>query len=169
MVNNKVLNVLAILFPLLGVLCVILYSATAGTWKPILQGFSVCFLLGGASFVFGGLIGFLFGIPRTVVDESNSTQRRYIPNTNLEKVSDWLTKVLIGAGLTQGSDILRFIKKIADYTAKDLSLFGEEAMFLSGGISYFGICGFFAGYLGTRIMLPKIFAGSEGDRGVEKQ
>lgn len=169
MVNNKTLNVLAILFPVLGVLCIVLYSVTSNNFQAVLQGFSVCFLLGGASFVFGGLVGFLFGIPRTVVDEANSTQRRYIPNTNLEKVSDWLTKVLIGAGLTQGSDILRFIKKVAEYTAKDLTLFGDETMFLSGGISYFGICGFFAGYLGTRIMLPKIFAGSEGDRGIEKQ
>src|ERR1700722_12912182 len=60
----------------------------------------------------GGLVGFLFGIPRQLqqtatnagnADDSKVDQREE-PRplaTNLEQVSDWLTKIFFGAGLTQ--------------------------------------------------------------------
>jgi hypothetical protein len=63
----------------------------------------------------GSLIGFLFGIPRTLQLEVPITPKtqdagksdgkddsfRQNVNTNLEQISDWLTKILVGVGLTQ--------------------------------------------------------------------
>lgn len=59
-------------------------------------------LIASASFLAGGLVGFLFGIPRAVQGStapSGATQ--YQANTNLEQVSDWLTKIIVGVGLVQ--------------------------------------------------------------------
>lgn len=54
-------------------------------------------LLGATALSVGAFFGFLFGMPRSAADGNES----YKPSTNLEQVSDWLTKILIGAGLVQ--------------------------------------------------------------------
>ncbi len=67
--------------------------------------FSVACMSAGASMLGGGLFGFLFGIPRSLQaqkDEVAASGREpaaekpsgYGPNTNLEQISDWLTKIL---------------------------------------------------------------------------
>jgi hypothetical protein len=53
-----------------------------------------------AASLVGGFLGFLFGIPRS----SNGLDSKKTPfgyNTNLEQVSDWLTKIIVGVSLTQ--------------------------------------------------------------------
>src|SRR6185503_13654313 len=50
----------------------------------------------------GALLGFVFGIPKTL--QSNAPpaadgKAAYQVNTNLEQISDWLTKMLVGVGL----------------------------------------------------------------------
>ena len=64
------------------------------------------FMVGLASLAAGALVGFLFGVPRYRTEQSTPTTAqaasnltasglpRYIPNTNLEQISDWLTKYL---------------------------------------------------------------------------
>src|SRR4051812_47035222 len=49
----------------------------------------------------GVILGFLFGIPRTDKKESPTEEERilYIDNTNLEEISDWLTKIIVGLSL----------------------------------------------------------------------
>lgn len=54
-----------------------------------------------AAQVTGILIGFLFGLPQAVTPSQSSPQARYLPSANLPEVSDWLTKLLLGAGLVQ--------------------------------------------------------------------
>jgi len=64
-------------------------------------------LVGAASISVGSLLGFLFGMPRAMVAPSTSEETdaaapmTYRPSTNLEQVSDWLTKILIGVGLVE--------------------------------------------------------------------
>ncbi|GAA0250362.1 hypothetical protein GCM10010492_58150 [Saccharothrix mutabilis subsp. mutabilis] len=70
------------------------------------------FLLFCASLLAGGSLGFLFGLPRSrfaekVLDKDDggessgklSTGSRYVANSNLVKVSDWLTTVVVGLTL----------------------------------------------------------------------
>jgi hypothetical protein len=52
-----------------------------------------------ASACLGGLAGFIFAIPRA--REKDGTQFSYLANTNLEQISDWLTKILVGISLIQ--------------------------------------------------------------------
>ncbi len=74
--------------------------------------------------------------------------------TNLEEIADWLTKILLGAGLTQISAIGRNIYRWAQ------SVPTENPQAAAAGVpiilaiwSYFFILGFFMGYLMTRLFL----------------
>ena len=93
---------LSLALPVLGGIWIIIYSfATPGQhWSYLGTGMLTAL----AAFVAGCFIGFLFGIPRAV----SSGQLRheqgsvaYTPSSNLAEVSDWLTKLLLGAGLVQ--------------------------------------------------------------------
>ena len=131
-------------------------------------------LLGGAAGLSGGLIGFIFGIPRMLASETAPAQPilpgesspRSRPNTNLEQISDWLTKVLVGASLTSLSGIPSFLKGLADYFEK-----GAYAGMPGGGtlpifiIIYFAAGGFFWSYIETRTYLTWLFE-SYGGSGV---
>jgi hypothetical protein len=126
-----------------------------------------CLLVTGAALVVGGLTGFLFGIPRTVqsAKTDDDGNENYVSNTNLEQISDWLTKIIVGLGLTQ-------ITKIpAELDALGLQL---APVFGSGNIGwiaalatviYFLINGFLFGYLWTRIyfkvVLQRVNSGME--------
>jgi tetratricopeptide (TPR) repeat protein len=102
----------------------------------------------------GGLIGFLFALPRKNRDKEDLNQSQkseYLSNTNLEEVSDWLTKMLIGVGLTQLIYVPKYLKILSEYV-----LTNPAAFFLLI-IVYFLIVGFGSIYLWTRIYLKPKF------------
>ena len=106
------------------------------------------FVLFGAAAAIGAGLGFLFGLPRSrYADQggSNETAKQtgtsggatampksahYLTNSNLIKVSDWLTTIIIGVGLVN-------LVKIGP-AAGDLSTFLEESL---GGAPYAGVVG----------------------------
>jgi hypothetical protein len=49
-----------------------------------------------ALFVAGCILGFLFGIPKVLKESSSSTVGSFSDNANLEEISDWLTKIIVG-------------------------------------------------------------------------
>jgi len=71
----------------------------------------------------GAFVGFIFGLPRTLDAESRTklldavqkndtvaaSHAAMAANTNLERVSDWLTTLLIGATLVQIKDIVIWV------------------------------------------------------------
>ena len=91
-------------------------------------------------------------------DNSNS-QSRLVTNTNIEQVSDWLTKILVGVGLINFKEISGFIDRLSDLLAASLKTQGApagKAMALSL-IVYFFVVGLIQGYLLTRLFLSKQF------------
>jgi hypothetical protein len=80
-------------------------GADVGEWLTI--AFAAA-LVSMASACVGALVGFTFGIPRALqspdsqgTQSSDSQGTRYLPNTNFEQISDWLTKILVGISLVQ--------------------------------------------------------------------
>ncbi|MFF2081842.1 hypothetical protein ACFVXG_44610 [Kitasatospora sp. NPDC058162] len=134
---------------LLGLLLFALGRAQA--WQALGGGLVVA----GASTVLGGALGFLFGVPR-VKSGSGEPQGSYAPNTNLEQVSDWLTKVLLGVGLTQLGSLGERLHQLG--TALAPALGGEDAAVPFGAalVLYFLVLGFLAGWLVTRLALPRV-------------
>jgi hypothetical protein len=93
----------------LAVAALVLYGWSVGSAALVF----IEFLVGAGSLSVGALIGFLFGMPRSALGqpgrESDANPEDsgvgYQPSTNLEQVSDWLTKILIGVGLVELSQL----------------------------------------------------------------
>ncbi len=76
--------------------------------------FGTAVAIGASAYFAGGLVGFLFGIPRTgQVPASSKRSAPYQANTNLEQVSDWLTKIIVGIGLVQVGHLVPALSKLA--------------------------------------------------------
>ena len=93
---------LALVLSALGSIWIVIYSfATPGSHLSYLGAGMLTAL---AAFLSGCVVGFLFGIPRVVSSgqlRHDKGSQGYVPSTNLAEVSDWLTKLLLGAGLVQ--------------------------------------------------------------------
>lgn len=101
----------------------------------------------------GAFIGFLFGVPKvnpTAIDSAG-----LLPNTNIETVSDWLTKIIVGVGLINFKEIGGFLSSISDKLAASLAMDAPFAMAL---IVYFFVAGLIQGYLLTRMFLSWQFS-----------
>ncbi|GAA0678910.1 hypothetical protein GCM10010193_35530 [Kitasatospora atroaurantiaca] len=149
-----------------GLLGLTLYSAASEDWPAVLGGG----LMVAATFtVAGGGLGFLFGIPRLLTsgaaahpaDQSATSTASYAPNTNLEQVSDWLTKILLGAGLTQIGTLPHRLRQLGDALAPVVG--GDEgaAGFAASLAVYFTVLGFLAGWLLTRLLLARALSAAD--------
>jgi hypothetical protein len=150
-----------------GLLSALVYAAQSNAEQGFLAVASVAVLLAGASACVGGTLGFLFGIPRTLQQEGTGSSsdasartansavagRRidYRVNTNLEQISDWLTKILVGVGLTQIPAIRNSVVSITVFAARGLG--PQSQVFAFALLSYFAVLGFLFGYLWTRLFL----------------
>lgn len=120
-------------------------------------------LIAAAAIVTGVLIGFLFGIPR-VTSRSSGTDAtndeapvNLQTNTNLEAISDWLTKIIVGVGLVEATEIVnRF-----DTLLTNLARTNLPKPLMGGAILFFLVAGFLNGYLWTRLILTRYFSVSE--------
>lgn len=99
----------------------------------------------------GWAVGFLFGVPR--VGAATASARI---NTNLEQISDWLTKILVGVGLTQLQQLPKALRDISTFISKGYGTSGNDVFSLSM-VLYFSTLGFLTGYLLTRLALQKEF------------
>lgn len=137
--------------------------------SPTREGFaaSLAILGHGALLAFafasiGGLVGFLFGIPRQVRqpdkntsnpgDEKSIQQETPRDATNLEQVSDWLTKIILGAGLTQLIKIPGLLKALGEYFKPS---FHDSPLLPIWIVLNSLVFGFFAGYLLTQLFLAQ--------------
>ena len=159
---------------LIGFIGILLFASKSNNILQLFSIIGVAFMISSASILSGGLIGFLFGIPRTLqhnrggeIDQASNidtSQKKdvlnttYQQNTNLEQISDWLTKIMVGVGLTQISEIPKAIKDYASYSAVGLGNFPESEIFSMALLLYFLIGGFLGGYLLTRLNLLSAFA-----------
>jgi uncharacterized membrane protein len=100
----------------------------------------------------GALLGFLFGVPR--VNPNVKAEVYLLPNTNVETVSDWLTKIIVGIGLVNFKSIGEFIDRLAEDLSKSLQ---ADKTFALALILYFFIVGVIQGYILTRMFLTGQF------------
>jgi uncharacterized membrane protein len=101
----------------------------------------------------GAFIGFLFGVPRVNPAAGENSDLR--PNTNIETVSDWLTKILVGVGLINLKQIGDFLNSMSSELNGSLKAGESFALAL---IVYFFVVGLIQGYLLTRMFLARQFS-----------
>jgi hypothetical protein len=101
-------------------------------------------------------VGFLFGIPHTVQGTAAPTDgTQYQGNTNLEQVSDWLTKIIVGVGLVQIGRALPALAKLGTNLKAPLGgLASSPAFGLGLTLSYVAL-GFLFLYLWARERFPR--------------
>ncbi|MEV6521596.1 hypothetical protein AB0M43_06655 [Longispora sp. NPDC051575] len=114
-----------------------------------------------AALAVGALLGFLFGIPRTLQHERPTGGHggaAYGVNTNLEQISDWLTKILVGVGLVQFAVIGRQFGRLVSAVGEAFGG-GAAGRLVAGTLMVaFLLSGFLVGYVATRTTLTHIFA-----------
>jgi hypothetical protein len=134
------------------ILC--LYSLSMGTNK-FMATISISAMIAFTSSIVGAFIGFIFGIPRTPASKDPDN---IAANTNLEEISDWITKIIVGVSLVQLNQISGGIVELGNTLSKGFGSPPPSSAFVfsvSILIFYF-VGGFFLGYLWSRIYLPKI-------------
>jgi len=157
------LTVLAFGVLSLGMLASVLYSLQFSLTHA-LSVMAAGVAVGGAACAIGGFVGFLFGVPRTLQsDRPANGGTSYLANTNLEQISDWLTKILVGVGLVQ---IGRAPDALADLATALGPVFGGISTSPAFGLSivmYFAVAGLGIAYLWTSAVFRAILTESEGE------
>jgi hypothetical protein len=177
----------------------------AAAWEP--KFWAATWMWAGAASAAGWLVGFLFGIPRSVakgdaVIPADQAPVRKEPtaggggqsrgqtgapppnvtgettptppsggggaqpktsgvNTNLEEISDWLTKIIVGVGLVELRKALVELENAATLIASTLGCPAHGAdpcsqiSFAYAVMVYFSVTGFLGSYLLTRLYLQK--------------
>lgn len=112
----------------------------------------------------GSLFGIVFGVPREAT-RAPGTGTAPAPglraNTNMDEISDWLTKLLVGAGLVELKSIPSGLAAFAKYVADSLPSYSRPATAMesiaASLILYFLVEGFIGGYLITRVFFQIVF------------
>jgi len=157
-INNRSDSNVALLtlsgFMVVGVLGIVVYSLQASHFYQAWTVIGIGLMTGGTALLGGGLLGFLFGIPRTLQQDDDDAQKviGYRANTNLEQISDWLTKILVGVGLTQLAKIPDALKDAADFVTQGVSGFEGIQAFAISVLLFYALCGFLFGFLWTRLI-----------------
>jgi hypothetical protein len=148
----------------IGVNAVVINCIRVDRWQTgvVAQSVGYGILFAGAAFIAGVMFGYLFGLRPSVqqktVDGQTSTP---IMQTNLEEIADWLTKLILGAGLVSLTKLPIPIRDFAIFMAKGVEpsstpfdpnpdvVKGNPAIVLAI-MCFFSISGILYGYLWTR-------------------
>jgi hypothetical protein len=157
---------------LLGAVALAVAATNYGGWLGTF-GLGMTIVL--SAFMIGTLLGFLFAVPRVLAqsapvprtdavgEDASDTKRRFLQtNTNLERISDWLTTMLVGVGLSQIGNInealLAFRKYVAEYNCTTTCQSNALAIASPFCLLFGLIAGFLAMYLYTRIFIAGILS-----------
>ena len=156
-------------------LSVLLIVGLGVTIAEVRSQFAAALLWALACLAVGSIGGFLFAIPRVprsstpgkVAENSTSSSETSVTsrtvehgfglgiNTNLEEISDWLTKILVGVGLIQLRTLPDNVRRVGNFVGQGLGV--NQQSVASGIVIYFLGLGFLGGYLLTRMFLGPAF------------
>lgn len=196
--RNEILRNLGLLLVVLVLLGLV--GLGASQHKGYLAALGIGVLIFSTAFAGGGGLGFLFALPRVAVESSvvgapslpavggvaggvtaasevakdvaqKAAFRRLLQsNTNLERISDWLTTMLVGVSLVQLNNLSNLVLKFRDFLAESVKVFTlatgvpTAAWLPTVGalLLVFGaVIGFLAVYLYTRLVLVRLFSQTE--------
>ncbi|MEO1730601.1 MAG: hypothetical protein AAFR64_07675 [Pseudomonadota bacterium] len=145
----------------IGFVAVATFAFSKGSWSVL----AVLMVVGSASWLGGSLLGFLFGVPRirTAEGASNTTSSgNFAPevrhNTNMEQISDWLTKIIVGATLVQIGTIIEKLNELSIAIGKGIGSdesFLMEATVAGGVIIFHFAAGFIWAYLWCSLRISR--------------
>jgi hypothetical protein len=163
--NGSWLGVLALSIPSIGLLGLAIYCLTLAS-KPAWAAAGSGIAVAGAATSVGGLFGFLFGIPRSLQGDQTTSNGSdapggYRPNTNLEQMSDWLTKILVGVGLVELGNAGAPARRLVHSVGEALGDTPTARVVAASVMLLFVVWGFLLSYLLTRTRVASAFRQSE--------
>ena len=166
-------NAVGVLYGLLVTLAILTFSLVAFALAPEGSGLGAIgtgLAVAAGALGVGALLGVLFGIPRSLQSPQTDTapaiqvsSRRYRANTNLEEISDWLTKIIVGVSLTQLGEIQTQLAALVVAVAAGFGGSAEAQAFVFGLLTSALIAGFLAAYLLARLYLPRALLQADPD------
>lgn len=152
----------------LGIVAIALYAS--GQEQARVVG-AVAALVAGGSVLVGTLLGVLFGGARP-----GRRPEGGVP-THFEQISDWLTKILVGLGLTQLGRLGDHLESLGTKLAPSLGG-GPAGEVVGGALAlYFSLAGFLFAYLaaahrrerdGVQPVLPAVVLASEAEAAADR-
>jgi hypothetical protein len=125
----------------------------------------------------GALLGFLFGMPRSLPETNHQNRglHGYLDNTNLLEVSDWLTKIIVGLSLVQIGKLPSAVSQLGRTLAPALGYSPDgkyactSAITGEGAIGSIGVAmcltglvfAFMIGYLWARVTFTRLLRDSD--------
>ncbi len=125
---------LFVLIVVFGIATCSISTAPLDGWTIFLVTIATSLVVAAAASGVGCMLGFLFGIPRSLQGKLPTTDaalvstegpvaklptpastRAFLSNTSLEEISDWLTKIIIGLGLVQFQLLIDYLYRAALY------------------------------------------------------
>jgi hypothetical protein len=124
-----------------------------------------------AAAAIGAVLGFVFGLPRArfaAASEdgeasTSSAGSHFLANSNLLKVSDWLTTILIGLGLVQLGRVAPALGQLADAVEAPLGGAANAGAFAVSVMLAVAVAGALMAYLWTSIRVRELFEQVEED------
>lgn len=175
---SLVVVVIALLL-LFVVACTALGWAQSCNWNQFLK---ITVAAGSISLACGGvgtLLGFLFGLPRSLpaTGDQNRGLHGYLDNTNLLDVSDWLTKIIVGLSLVQIGNLPRAVGQLGRTLAPALGYSPDgkyvctTAVTSEGAIANIAVAmcltalvfSFMIGYLWARVTFTRLLRESDDE------
>jgi hypothetical protein len=122
-------------------------------WPSRARTFCLLWFASGAAFFAGSTGGFLFGVPKAV---SNPTDTgRYKINTNLEEISDWATKIILGLGLVHVGKVIHLVDSMGQEVGSAIGQARGAKVIAISAMIYGFVCGFLIVYIWTRTALKR--------------
>jgi hypothetical protein len=103
----------------------------------------------------------MFGVPEYRRPEPGAAHPSQLsttsPNTNLEQISDWLTKIIVGIGLTQLPAIVKFFGELGQQWGPAFGAMPAGKIIAICITVHYLVMGFFQGFLLSSLWLPGAF------------
>ena len=174
-----------------GIIAVMIVAVGTDRWQQgvVARSAGTGILFAGGTFAVGMLFGFLFGFPPTPSSSNpppapqgpgvpvpnpgapaargtdSAPSSSVFQDTNLHEISDWLTKVIVGAGLVDLTRLPPQVKKLALFMATYTDPAHPSPAVALAIIGYFSSLGVLFGYVWTRFEFLTTACPSNRDAG----
>ena len=130
-------------------------------------------VLGVGFIALGFIVGLLFSMPKAAAHDDSTmgpvdgdrtearSERLYLLNTNLEQVSDWLTKIIVGVGLVEARNLAKYVSVAGqtlggEFHTQEPHLAAPAATALAMGmILALPAAGFLIGFFSVRLYISQ--------------
>jgi hypothetical protein len=146
-------RILTVLLGALAVILILIGGYANESKQPLMVGASGA-LITISFFAVGAVLGLLFGVPHSS-DQTGSGGSPWslLPNTSFDQMSDWLTKILVGVGLTQLVGVPSRLQALGSYLAPALGGSDTSADVAVALVIASSTIGFMTSFVFTKLVL----------------